>query len=361
MAAGNLLVDNDAILESSKLTTKHRKALEHVKCREAEAQKQVERIRKLYATGKPMYPRSAMLDAARQIKLGSPKITIRGWDDDVQEYEYLMPHERKDSRQRWRPILYWEPFQNMVKECLLMGHTPRPLKICYHSDSPHGTPEPTATIEELKETFKMRASAWRETAMAHKLRSQLQAMSTLPTKIVGFGLGSPSHSMLYDDGTKDDAPVCGIFAQHAAVVMIAEILKQKNGKAPVVLCQDPAYTENDKELLESNGIMTIESPMGFLEVDQSSVVITVSPNVPVKQIIADDRDFWPAALICNKIYSAEHEAKMYKRRDAYFTDPNGDRVRNMVQEAYSHCLLPSSNEFGGLPIEVYTRKVNALI
>jgi hypothetical protein len=51
--------------------------------------------------------------------------------------------------------------------------------------------------------------------------------------------------------------------------------------------QDPAYSEIDKRLLEKEGFAILDDPRGFLEVDNSSVVLSIAPNIPVRQIVAD--------------------------------------------------------------------------
>ncbi|KAJ6573678.1 hypothetical protein B0H10DRAFT_1705766, partial [Mycena sp. CBHHK59/15] len=56
-----------------------------------------------------------------------------------------------------------------------------------------------------------------------------------------------------------------------------------------VLCfaQDPIYSVIDKQLLAQHNIACCDDPRGFLEVDKWSLVISIAPNIPVKQIITD--------------------------------------------------------------------------
>ncbi|DAA79143.1 TPA_exp: Uncharacterized protein A8136_2928 [Trichophyton benhamiae CBS 112371] len=50
--------------------------------------------------------------------------------------------------------------------------------------------------------------------------------------------------------------------------------------------QDPAYTTIDSELLKMHGITTIHDPKGFLMIDNPTLVISMAPNMLVKEIIA---------------------------------------------------------------------------
>lgn len=51
--------------------------------------------------------------------------------------------------------------------------------------------------------------------------------------------------------------------------------------------QNPAYNERGKELLLSIGIISLDDLRGFVAVDQNTLVFSVSPNAPVKEIVAD--------------------------------------------------------------------------
>lgn len=51
--------------------------------------------------------------------------------------------------------------------------------------------------------------------------------------------------------------------------------------------QDPVYSSTDKAFFERYGICPVGDPEGFLEVDQSTTVISISPNVAVRGVVAD--------------------------------------------------------------------------
>lgn len=74
--------------------------------------------------------------------------------------------------------------------------------------------------------------------------------------------------------------------------------------------QEPLYTDDDKRFLGEKGITVLEDPMACLEVDKETLVISISPNVCVKQIITDLTR--PAVMIWDEVKAqdtAEHKWK----------------------------------------------------
>jgi hypothetical protein len=77
--------------------------------------------------------------------------------------------------------------------------------------------------------------------------------------------------------------------QHALIITLRDILAERQGHLNDIGCyaQDPDYTDVDRAVLEQSGITILDDPQGFLEVDDSTVVLSFGPNVPVRQVIAD--------------------------------------------------------------------------
>ncbi|KAI2606141.1 uncharacterized protein GGS25DRAFT_533266 [Hypoxylon fragiforme] len=69
----------------------------------------------------------------------------------------------------------------------------------------------------------------------------------------------------------------------------------KNEEEVRCFAQDPAYRPLDQEVLDGAGITVLEDPRAFLEVDDNAFVVSISPNAPVQQIVADLAS--PAAII----------------------------------------------------------------
>jgi hypothetical protein len=154
-----------------------------------------------------------------------------------------------------------------------------------------------------------------------------------------------------------------------------------------VYAQDPAYTDVDIALLHSIGITPLDDPKGFLEIDAETLVFSVSPNVPVKQVVADV--CWPAAMIWNTVMPEEKENVRWEkqvrggeefwvvyvlllsysslifsacwmsvfkcwanRTRPFTTDPDSVRVRRMVRDYTSVPLRDSNEYFGDMTIYV---------
>ena len=64
-------------------------------------------------------------------------------------------------------------------------------------------------------------------------------------------------------------------------------LQQQTRHSIQCYAQDPAYTDTNRNILQNSGITILDNPQGFLEVTDSTVVLSFDPEVPMRQIIAD--------------------------------------------------------------------------
>ena len=67
---------------------------------------------------------------------------------------------------------------------------------------------------------------------------------------------------------------------------LSELLRQTRDSIQCY-AQDPGYTDTDRNMLQNSGITVLDNPHGFLEVTDSTVVLSFDVEVPVRQIIAD--------------------------------------------------------------------------
>lgn len=140
-----------------------------------------------------------------------------------------------------------------------------------------------------------------------QLRATLRAAAPrMPavTKIVAFAMGTIS---LRDHPNRS---YTRSLQQHALVLAIRSILdeEREEGRGGLAcFAQDPEYSEVDKAVLREHGITVLEDPQGFLDVDEGSVVLSFSPNVPVKQIVADIAR--PAMIMWEPPHGAEEWKK----------------------------------------------------
>lgn len=74
--------------------------------------------------------------------------------------------------------------------------------------------------------------------------------------------------------------------QHAMLLTLKNAL-QKTGIEISCFAQDPIYSETDVAVLGRSGITVLPDPEGFFQVDDHSIVVSCSPNVPVRAIVLD--------------------------------------------------------------------------
>ncbi|KAJ7839274.1 hypothetical protein B0H13DRAFT_1650268 [Mycena leptocephala] len=158
-------------------------------------------------------------------------------------------------------------------------------------------------------------------------------------KIVAFACGSPSAG-----------PGCiPCVMQHILVLALKDMLSGKNGNAAVIQClaQDPIHSDMDKQLLGKHGITVLDDPRGFLQLDESSIVISITPNIPVKQIVTDLAR--PAVIIWSSISGDP----IYST--AQWTDPESPRLLDMTRKEYTKFEFPNYKDSFD-PAAIYARK-----
>lgn len=176
-------------------------------------------------------------------------------------------------------------------------------------DSQTGLPvesRPLPDVETLQAQFQAEQQYWEESRCFAKLKAMFdveQGGISIPqgtNKVVAFACSTMTWPEEKGDGENGEGSeeVEGKgrhppAAQHVLILAMREIVERAGGedgeKALEVKCyaQDPMYTPVDEQVLGEVGITVLDDPRGFLEVDDNSVVISISPNIPVKQIVAD--------------------------------------------------------------------------
>ncbi|KAI1741422.1 hypothetical protein F4680DRAFT_457944 [Xylaria scruposa] len=131
--------------------------------------------------------------------------------------------------------------------------------------------------------------------------------------------------------------------QHALVSALRSTLVHR-GILPVSsekYVQDPGYTQRDKDLIHSAGLTVLDDPQALLELDESSVLVSINANIPVGDIVADICR--PGIIIWND-------------RGSLFP-PLGPRVIRMIENDYSEISFPRHDEcFGSLNMVMLIRK-----
>lgn len=167
-------------------------------------------------------------------------------------------------------------------------------------------------------------------------------------KIVAFGCGTISSTSPYPPPYRMTCPGLDItrYVVH----------ENRNLQRDFVLCTGPSYIDMDKLVLGGSGIAVLADPEGFLEVNDSTVVISC------KQIISDLAQ--PAIMICDRIEDQEEieeasrsvfHKKIINRSivvlATFRTDPDSPRLRRMVKEFFDELESPGDREnFGDVVI-----------
>lgn len=175
----------------------------------------------------------------------------------------------------------------------------RPICIAYMSnDLP-----PESSFQLTREFFNSHYKKWQDSETWILLKEYLTAIHPSIDNIVGFALGP------LVDG--DERLRTRSIIQHVAAKTMAEAMGDLCGRSINCYAQDPAYTDMDKRVLQSVGITPLNDPKGFLQVNKNTLVLSLNPNVPVKQIIADLQ--WPAAMLWNTVKPETSEKHEWRR------------------------------------------------
>lgn len=173
-------------------------------------------------------------------------------------------------------------------------------------------------IEQANVLFEESQKRWDASATCKEFTSQIhqlldgEASGRTVTKIVCFGLGDlnlkppdwwriQNNSQAEDERLPETYTIEAALIQHAMALTLAKIaqsyVKPKDSSIRL-LTQDPAYSNETKEMLQGMGFEVTGDygAGGFAEIDDETIVFSVFTKAPVKQIIADLAR--PVAIIC---------------------------------------------------------------
>lgn len=156
---------------------------------------------------------------------------------------------------------------------------------------------PAPTFDDIHELIQAIRKNWETSTAYQQLKSTLKSLTTPCDKIVALACGTMSTG---------DRHASRCAYQHALILSLRDALLERKKDLHTVspeekfICyaQDPAYTDVDCSVLAAHGITFIHDPKGFLEIDSSSAVISIAPDVPVRQIVAELAQ--PAMMIWSK-------------------------------------------------------------
>ncbi|KAL1902239.1 hypothetical protein Sste5346_001215 [Sporothrix stenoceras] len=277
------------------------------------------------------------------------------------------------------------------------------MSLSSSNPAPATAPPPRArlNVDELKVSFQQQREEWEASEACHQLRETLfasMAPQLVPRgqatvrKIVAFACSSMTEER--EGGSARHT------VQHAMVLTVRDVLEQiqagaaddteaqldtdsesdsgaddetlatkestktKTPQPFTIDCfaQDPAYDAADRAVLAMEGISVLEDPYGFLAVDETTVVISVAPSVPVRQIVTDIAR--PAAMIWGRIVDKGAAAAARARPSSVlvddmggYSDPASSRVKQMIEADYAEFDFPRDpHNFGTVDgVALYVR------
>jgi hypothetical protein len=161
-------------------------------------------------------------------------------------------------------------------------------------------PSTPATHHELQSIFRALRQQWRTTESFLRIQSLFTGgQAGIPPIPSGINkvIALSCSTMAFDNTLRPRSA-----AQHALALSIRDLLRLREGPAgEEVKCyaQDPIYQPVDKSVLGEEGVVVMEDPRAFLEVDEASVVIAVASDICVRQIVADLAR--PAVVIWDRV------------------------------------------------------------
>ena len=144
--------------------------------------------------------------------------------------------------------------------------------------------------DNAEEHWNIRWAEWEASGMCAAFREALSTVQLgADTKIIAFGNGSFTDPRAYPRGGPEQSGelICRSHAlQHFLMLTGKDVAMSRMaaGQANGIRCiaQDPCYSGLDKHILTRHGIETLDHPKAFNEIDNNSVVISISCNIEVK-------------------------------------------------------------------------------
>ncbi|KAL2270009.1 hypothetical protein VTJ83DRAFT_2193 [Remersonia thermophila] len=333
-------------------------------------------VQSKYDAGVPFFTKDALRDLARQFQAnGGPggKIAVTGLDG-------VTVHVPLESGQDYANRPYGDDFACVIAKPLVryrgirhlldkrripagggvqlyvnsIRETYMPVGVGYSVEVRDAqTNEPVSLLPVAGyDAVKQKLDQTRQSLEASKEFAQIR--STLASVALPSGIGKVVALACSTMAAEINSPERSL-AQHALVLLLRDLLSRDGSRPDVegrgsgparIQCfaQDPKYLPVDEQVLQENDVAVLDDPGAFLEIDETSVVLSVGPDIPVREIVADIAR--PAIMIWDKVVEMN--------QDQTRTDPVTPRVERMIQDYIELPFPPNDKLFGGLAI--YVRK-----
>ncbi|KAI2620767.1 hypothetical protein GGS26DRAFT_570730 [Hypomontagnella submonticulosa] len=311
----------------------------------------VREIQTIYDAGTPIYTKDAIRKVGDELKLfkngepGPREITLPGLNGV--DYKYS-PIRHLPTAEDWKWVICYSSIEGLTfwqyapSFHLQIAHLPMRITTSHlwNPHQPHCKKAPVPSTEDVHRAFQDTERQWKASEYQDKLQETLASLK-IPfalDKVIGFALGPLSLEFPIDHRR---------IIQHALISVLHSTLLQRGSSSKTFqrYVQDPWYTQKDKDVLSSEGFTILDDPEAFLTLDNSSILVSINPNVPVKQITAD---------ICRPGIIIWAKAKSLDEIPKPCTDPDSSRVSKMIEEEYYEVDFPCHESFLGLGM--YIRK-----
>ncbi|KAJ6037058.1 hypothetical protein N7540_001337 [Penicillium herquei] len=287
-------------------------------------------IEELYQSGVPFFTKEMMREAMKEIRrplakgdnvylkdMNGAMVAYQMGHGDIQEFpnaddadrelEYLISDTviQYNDRAGMRHSIFWGEYE--PKKPFLCPLSINNNALVRDKATKEIVPFPCAKADVALSHFQKDLEAWNKTEMCANVKRILDsaAQHLEIKKLVAVSLDSVSRHRDWEMEWKQEGR-SGY--QHGLALTLRDWVKEKNSGVDVpCFAQDPAYLDPDKEILPQYGFQIIDDPEAWLEMDDFSVVISISSNVPSKVIIADISR--PAVVICDRIDNKDYDQR----------------------------------------------------
>ncbi|KAI0429362.1 hypothetical protein F5Y09DRAFT_342795 [Xylaria sp. FL1042] len=316
----------------------------------------IDEIEELYITHEiPLWTKMSMQDLASQIKLRasgqteSDDLVVRGLNGGLCVISFYGDEDNSDGHIRpgakptidyhsIHDLLFgdrrpWDPFTAYLTMTVTWQNY-RSSDIYLYDD--HAAIVAAATAE-VAERVREKKREWKTTTAYWEMQAKVRAYPPFARvrKLVGIALGGLVHRYcVLEPEVEEEVMVERSVDQYAFIStlqdLIAELLGIDPRVGPKCIVQDPALSEIDAAALVQLGMQVLDDPDGFLELDETSFLVTVAPCIPVKQIVADIAR--PVGMIWDR--DINKTVSELKHERVHFPDHVSYRVEEMLNDYY---------------------------
>ncbi|KAI0813122.1 hypothetical protein GGR55DRAFT_598463 [Xylaria sp. FL0064] len=263
-------------------------------------------IRNLYVIQRvPLWTKDAMQDLARQIDVHRDVLAVRGLDGTMRDIPFYGGENNSDGHiiPGAKPTIQYHSIEDLLygdlrtwdPSCAYLTMTV--TWNYYSTQDPHYSNilgPLNAAILDVVESVMLEKQAWETRPLYGQMQTLVRSYPAFARvkKIVGIALGGLVYGLNYEEHEEDqEDAVARSVVQYAFMLVLRDLIAELpdfnplNG--PRCIVQDPALGHVDKEALLHLGMEVLENPYGLVELDGKSFLVTVQPEFPVKQIVAE--------------------------------------------------------------------------